>query len=161
MFGLQYEEWEIHIEVPEKEIFASKKKAEETAEKADTLVFLAENGIYLLYGKNVYEIIGNENILCEFYQMKPEVFERLGPPLAPEDIDQLIQEDKLEETIFSDRYMITENDFEKKDFSIQQLYLDIFKEYPPAAFPYLPEYPEKKGMPCYIFESIWYQVERS
>lgn len=161
IFGLQYEAWEIHIEVPEKEMFASQKKAEESAEKADTLAFLTENGIYLLYGKNVYEIVGNENILCEFYQMKPEVFERLGPPLAPEDIDQLIREDRLEETIFSDHYMITENDFEKKDCSIQKLYLEILRKYTPGAFPYLPEYPEKKGIPCYIFESIWYQVERS
>lgn len=113
-FGLQYEEWEIHMEVPDREMFVSQKQAEETVEKADAVCFLTEKGIYFLYGKTVYEILGTENIQCEFYQMKPELFERLGPPLSPEDIAQLIREDRLEETIFSSRYMITENDFEKR-----------------------------------------------
>lgn len=160
-FGLQYEEWEIHIEVPDKEMFSSQKQAEEMVEKADVMVFLTEKGIYFLYGKNVYEIFEIESIQCEFYQMKPELFERLGPPLSPEDIAQLIREDRLEEILFSSRYMITENDFEKKDISIRQLYHKILQEYSPVGFPYLPEYPEKKEEPCYIFESIWYQVERS
>lgn len=160
MFGLQYEEWEIRIEVPDKEMFVSQKQAEETVEKAKAIGFLTEKGIYLLYGKNVYEILETESIQCEFYQMKPELFERLGPPLGPEDIVQLIREDRLEETLFSSRYMITENDFEKKDISIQQLYHEILQTYSTTAFPYLPEYPKKKGEPCYIFESIWYQVER-
>ena len=159
-FGLQYEEWEIHMEVPDREMFVSQKQAEETVEKADAVCFLTEKGIYFLYGKTVYEILGTENIQCEFYQMKPELFERLGPPLSPEDIAQLIREDRLEETIFSSRYMITENDFEKKDLSIRRLYHEILQEYSPMGLPYLPEYPEKQGEPWYIFESIWYQVER-
>lgn len=161
IFGLQYESWEIRMEVPDKEIFVSQKEAEETVEQADAVGFLTETGIYLLYGNNVYEIVEKENILCEFYQMKPELFERLGPPLGPEDINQLIKEDKLEETIFSSRYMITENDFEKRRLSTQELFYEILQKYSPTGFPSLPEYPEKKGKPCYVFESIWYQVERS
>ena len=74
IFGLQYESWEIRMEVPDKEIFVSQKEAEETVEQADAVGFLTETGIYLLYGNNVYEIVEKENILCEFYQMKPELF---------------------------------------------------------------------------------------
>ena len=60
-------------------MFVSQKQAEETVEKADAIGFLTEKGIYFLYGKNVYEILETENIQCEFYQMKPELFEQLHP----------------------------------------------------------------------------------
>lgn len=83
----------------------------------------------------------------------------MGPPLSPDDLDQLIEKGQLESVIFSERYMLTENDYEEFNGTLVEAYNELKKNRPVRyQMPETLEYPEEAGIPGYLFESIWYST---
>jgi len=92
--------------------------------------------------------------------LKDEVYERLGRPLSPEDIDRLIEQKQLEEIIFSSQYMVNENDFQIRRENLSVIFKEIEQHNESVKLAALEPYPEMAGQRGFLFESLWYALER-
>lgn len=158
-FGFQYEAWELEAHLPDWEEYPSDQEAEKSSAEVSVFAILTANAIFLFYRNVVIKIFPEQKELYSFSVLKEEVYERLGPPLSAEDIDQLIEKDELESVIFSEHYLLTENDYIVYPLSLKEAYKEMEKHgRPKHQMPKMQEYPEMQGIKGYLFESMWYQV---
>ena len=86
-FGLQYEAWMLEIRIPDWLEFPSKEQALKYGEQAEVSVFLKAEAIFLLFDGSKEKILPQQTELYQFSYLKEKTYDRLGPPLSPEDID--------------------------------------------------------------------------
>lgn len=77
------------------------------------------------------KILPEQQERYQFSYLCEEAYERLGPPLSPEDIDKLIEKGRLEEVIFSPRYMLTEDDYVEFHGDLSEVYKELAKRRKP------------------------------
>lgn len=123
---------------------------------------LTADAIFLFQDGSIQKILPEEKDIYRFSILNEEAYDRLGPPLSAEDIDQLIEKKELESTIFSDRYMLSEDDYEEFKGNLTAAYklLEQKRSKPTHHMPVTPDYPDCANIKGYLFESIWYQIER-
>lgn len=159
-FGLQYDAWEMEMKLPDWESYESDAQAEKSSEETMVSALLCADAIFLFYRDSVQKILPAQRELYQFSFLKEKAYDRLGPPLSPDDLDQLIEKGQLESVIFSERYMLTENDYEEFNGTLVEVYNELKKNRPVRyQMPETLEYPEEAGTPGYLFESIWYRVK--
>jgi len=159
-FGLQYDAWEMEIRLPDWESYETEAEAERSSEETMVSALLCADAIFLFYRDSVQKILPVQKELYRFSFLKEKVYDRLGPPLSPDDLDQLIEKGQLESVIFSDCYMLTENDYEKFNGTLVEAYKELKNNRPMGhRMPETSEYPKEAGTPGFLFESIWYGVK--
>ena len=67
--------------------FPSKEQALKYGEQAEVSVFLKAEAIFLLFDGSKEKILPQQTELYQFSYLKEKTYDRLGPPLSPEDID--------------------------------------------------------------------------
>jgi len=159
-FGFQYEAWEMKIYLPETVCFQAEEEACGDTAGRNPSAFLTSESIFMIEKGCVEEIAANEQDLYEFSVLKDEVYERLGRPLSPEDIDRLIEEKQLEEIVFSSQYMVNEDDYQTRREDLAVIFKEIRQHNEPIKLAALEPYPELAGQSGFLFESLWYALER-
>ncbi len=160
-FGLQYDAWEMVIQIPDWIEYASEEEAHKMSEDTTVFALLTANAIFLFCEGSVQRILPGEREIYQFSVLEEDVYNRLGHPLAPDDIDELVEKGNLESVIFSDRYMVTEDDYVEFNGDASEAFKELKKRLKPLH--HMPEtkgFPESTGIQGYLFESIWYKVER-
>lgn len=160
-FGLQYDAWELTILLPDWEEYESEAEAHKRCEKMSVFALVTADAIFLSYDKMLQKIMPSEMDVYFFSVLSEDAYKHLGPPLSPEDIDQLIEKDELERVLFSSHYMLTENDYRKFEGDLEDAYWELYRKH--AKLHQMPEmegYAEYQGISGYLFECIWYGVER-
>lgn len=155
-YGLQHGAWELAVRLPDWEEYRTEEEARKISERRTVSALLTADAIFLYYGGLKTEILPQQQELYRFSFLKEDAYERLGPPLSPEDLDRLVEKGMLEEVIFSSRYMLTENDYAEFPGTLSEAFLELKQ----AGEPVFWEKDGSRGQPGYLFESIWYQVER-
>lgn len=155
-YGLQYGAWELELRLPDWEEYMSEGEAKKTSENRAVSALLTADAIFLFYDKMEFKIFPEEQELYRFSFLKERAYDRLGPPLSPEDLDRLIAKDMLEEVIFSGRYMVTEDDYSEFSENLTEAFIKLEKSGEPKQ-------KKKSGgrtLQGFLFESVWYQAER-
>lgn len=159
-YGLQYDAWELAVCLPDWEEFESEVDARKKSEERMVFALLAADAIFLFYEGIIHKILPNQQELYHFSYLNEEAYERLGPPLSPEDIDILIEKGKLEEVIFSSRYMLTDNDYTEFAGDLSEVYGNLKKAGKPLRqLVNGAGQMERNNVSGYLFECIWYQAE--
>lgn len=159
-FGLQYDAWEMEIRLPDWESYETEAEAEKNSEETMVSALLCADAIFLFYRDSVQKILPVQKELYHFSFLKEKAYDRLGPPLSSDELDQLIEKGQLESVIFSDRYMLTENDYEEFNGTLVEAYNELKSSRPMRyRMPEILEYPKEAGTPGFLFESIWYGVK--
>lgn len=159
-FGLQYDAWEMEIRLPDWESYETEAEAEKSSEETMVSALLCADAIFLFYRDSVQKILPVQKELYHFSFLKEKAYDRLGPPLSSVELDQLIEKGQLESVIFSDRYMLTENDYEEFNGTLVEAYNELKSSRPMRYWmPETLEYPKEAGTPGFLFESIWYGVK--
>jgi hypothetical protein len=149
----------LEVCLPDWEEYPSWTAAKKNCEEVSVFAFLTADAIFLFYGDEVVKIFPEQQELYSFSVLNEETYERLGPPLSPEDMDQLIEKGELESVIFSEHYLLNENDYTKYPKLLGDAYRELeIHVRPKHQMPQLTEYPEANGIKGYLFESIWYQA---
>lgn len=159
-YGLQYDAWELAVQLPELEMYESEEEARRISEEQTVSALLTADAIFLFYGKLVQKFLPEQREFYQFSFLKEKAYDRLGPPLSPEDIDKLIEKDMLEEVIFSSQYILTEDDYAEFQGDLSEVYREIRKTKKPGYR--LPEkLADREGREScgYLFGSLWYKVE--
>lgn len=157
-YGLQYDAWELVIQLPDWEEYRSEEEAKKNSENRMVSALLTADAIFLFYGSTLLEFLPDQTEFYRFSYIDEKVYERLGPPLTHEDIDMLIEKDMLEEVIFSSRYILTDEDYIEFQGDLREVFTALQKIREPAY--QLPQrFQEKREVSGYLFESIWYQTE--
>lgn len=160
-FGLQYDAWEMAIQMPDWVEYASEAEAHKISGDTTVFALLTANAIFLFYERNIHRILPNEQEIYQFSVLDEDVYDRLGPPLSPDDIDELVEQGNLDSVIFSERYMVTEDDYvEFKGDASEAFKILRQKQKPLHHMPETKEFPKSTGIAGYLFESIWYKVDR-
>lgn len=155
-YGLHYDAWELELRLPDWEEYATEWEAEKKIGNRTVSALLTADAIFLFYDGTEMRISPEQQEAYRFSFIKEETYERLGPPLSPEDLDRLIEKDMLEEVIFGSRYMLTENDYTEFHGNLTDAFLEMKKSRRPQIW-------EKGGdgkLAGYLFGSVWYQAER-
>lgn len=155
-YGLQYEAWELELRLPDWEEYGTEQEARDRIGNRTVFALLTADAIFLFYSGMEQRISTEQKEVYRFSCIKEETFERLGPPLSPEDLDRLIEKDLLEEVIFSSRYMLTENDYTEFSGDLADVFMELMKSGNPKVR-------KRSGggkLTGYLFESVWYQAER-
>ncbi|MFR3949001.1 MAG: hypothetical protein ACLTZM_19265 [Ruminococcus sp.] len=140
----------LEIRIPDWLEFPSKEQALKYGEQAEVSVFLKAEAIFLLFDGSKEKILPQQTELYQFSYTKEKTYDRLGPPLSPEDIDHLVEVGELEQVLFSEKYirqkMITRNFPETlwKPFGNWKRSTD--------------HHPEKRNRGI-CFEALWYRAE--
>lgn len=75
-------------------MYESEEEARRKSEEQTTVsALLTADAIFLFYGKLVEKLLPEQREFYQFSFLKENVYDRLGPPLSPEDIDKLIEKD--------------------------------------------------------------------
>lgn len=160
-FGLQYDAWEMTIKMPDWVEYASETEAHKNNEETTVFALLTADAIFLFYEGSIQKVFPDDREVYEFSFLNEDAYNRLGPPLSPDDIDALIEKGELESVIFSDRYMVTESDYTEFRGDSCDAYRELRKKSEPLHhMPDTGEFPESAGTAGYLFESIWYKAER-
>lgn len=149
-FGLQYEAWMLEIRIPDWLEFPSKEQALKYGEQAEVSVFLKAEAIFLLFDGSKEKILPQQTELYQFSYLKEKTYDRLGPPLSPEDIDHLVEVGELEQVLFSEKYILTEDDYQEFSGNLMEAFQELEKEYGP---------PPREKEQGYLFQALWYQAE--
>lgn len=159
-FGLQYDAWEMEIRLPDWESYETEEEAEKSSEEMRVSALLCADAIFLFYRDRVQKILPMQKELYHFSFLKEKTYDRLGPPLSSDHLDQLIEKGQLEAVIFSERYMLTESDYEEFHGTLSEAYRELEHSRPVRyKMPEVLEYPQVAGTPGFLFEGIWYGVK--
>lgn len=148
------------MQLPDWEEYETKEEADKKSENRMVSALLAADAIFLLYEGTVQKILPEQQEYYRFSYLCEKAYERLAPPLSPEDMDKLIEKGRLEEVVFSPRYMLTEDDYVEFHGDLSEVYKELAKDRKPRYR--LPEHlacREGKTVLGYLFESIWYKTE--
>ena len=155
-YGLQYGAWELELCLPDREKYSTEDEARKKSENRTVSALLTADAIFLFYDGMESQIFPEQQKLYRFSFLKEETYDRLGPPLSPEDMDRLIAKDMLEEVIFSGRYMVTENDYTEFHGNLAEVFMELEKLEKPMQW----EKGSGQKRQGFLFESVWYQAER-
>lgn len=159
-YGLQYDEWELAVQLPELEEYGSEEEARKKSEDRMVSALLTADAIFLFYGRTVQKLLPYQKEFYHFSFLNEKAYDRLGPPLSPEDIDRLIEKDLLEEVIFSSQYMLTDADYVEFQGDLSDVYRELKKKKRPVyRLPAHLDGRDGKEAFGYLFESLWYQTE--
>lgn len=148
------------IQLPDWEEYESEFEAHKSNEETMVFALLTANAIFIFHNGSVQKIMPDQQEVYKFLVLNEDAYNRLGPPLSPEDLDQLIEKGELETVIFGDRYMITDNDYTEFAGDITRAYKALKRNMEPLHhMPETQEFQEYADIPGYLFESIWYKVE--
>ena len=153
-YGLQHGPWELELHLPEWEEYGTEEEVRKWSENREVSALLTADAIFLSFDGTELEIFPEQTESYSFSLLKKETYERLGPPLSPEDLDRLIGKDMLEEVIFSSRYMVTENDYREFPGSLAGVFIELGQSEEPLCRK-TDDGRERYG---YLFESVWYQA---
>lgn len=140
----------LHIRLPDWLEFESREQALKYGETAVVSVVLTAEAIFLLLNGNEEKILPMQTEAYRFSFLKEKAYDRLGPPLSPDDIDCLVELGELESVLFSEQYILTEDDYQEFSGTLSQAFQRMAKEYTPS------DWEQGEG---YLFEGIWYQAE--
>lgn len=76
----------LEIRIPDWLEFPSKEQALKYGEQAEVSVFLKAEAIFLLFDGSKEKILPQQTELYQFSYLKEKTYDRLGPPLSPEDM---------------------------------------------------------------------------
>lgn len=82
-YGLQYDAWELAVQLPELEMYESEEEARRISEEQTVSALLTADAIFLFYGTGP-EILPEQRGFYQFSFLKEKAYDRLGPPLSPE-----------------------------------------------------------------------------
>lgn len=157
---MQYDAWELAVQLPEPEMYESEEEARKKSEEQTVSALLTADAIFLFYGKTMQKLLPEQREFYQFSLLKENAYDRLGPPLSPEDIDGLIEKDMLEEVIFSSQYILTEDDYTEFQGDLSAVFREIRKTRKPGyRLPKGLESREGGEIRGYLFGSLWYKVE--
>lgn len=154
MYGLHYDVWELAVRIPGWEEYKTEEEAGQEGESRKVSAMLTKNVIYLFYGDTIQKFFSGQRVSYSFSFLKEEICEQIGQPLTPEDIEELIERDRLEDVIFS-KYLVTETDYTQFQGSLSEVYEAIERKERPSDYLQL----EGEEIYGYLFESVWYQIE--
>lgn len=154
-YGLQYDVWELALCLPDWEEYMSEEEARNKSENRMVSALLTADAIFLFYDGMEFKIFSEQQELYRFSLIKEDTYDRLGPPLSPEDLDRLIAKDMLEEVIFSGRYMVTENDYTEFHGNLAEVFIELEKSGKPVPW----KKSSDRKLQGFLFESVWYQAE--
>lgn len=154
-YGLQYDAWELELRLPGWEEYRTEEDVGKKCGERMVSALLTTDAIFLFCDGLELKILPKQQEIYRFSYLKEDVYERLGPPLSPEDLDRLIEKDMLEEVIFSSRYMLTENDYMKFSGNLSEAYMELGKWKKPKSW----KRSSGQELCGYLFESVWYQAE--
>ena len=140
----------LEIRIPDWLEFPSKEQALKYGEQAEVSVFLKAEAIFLLFDGSKEKILPQQTELYQFSYLKEKTYDRLGPPLSPEDIDHLVEVGELEQVLFSEKYILTEDDYQEFSGNLMEAFQELEKEYGP---------PPREKEQGYLFQALWYQAE--
>lgn len=121
----------LEIRIPDWLEFSSKGQALKYGEQAEVSVFLKAEAIFLLFDGSKEKILPQQTELYQFSYLKEKTYDRLGPPLSPEDIDHLVEAGELEQVLFSEKYILTEDDYQEFSGNLMEAFQELEKEYGP------------------------------
>ena len=140
----------LEIRIPDWLEFPSKEQALKYGEQAEVSVFLKAEAIFLLFDGSKEKVLPQQTELYQFSYLKEKTYDRLGPPLSPEDIDHLVEVGELEQVLFSEKYILTEDDYQECSGNLMEAFQELEKEYGP---------PPREKEQGYLFQALWYQAE--
>ena len=140
----------LEIRIPDWLEFSSKEQALKYGEQAEVSVFLKAEAIFLLFDVGKEKILPQQTELYQFSYLKEKTYDRLGLPLSPEDIDHLVEAGELEQVLFSEKYILTEDDYQEFSGNLMEAFQELEKEYGP---------PPREKEQGYLFQALWYQAE--
>lgn len=159
-FGLQYGAWQMDIQLPDWIEYQSEREAHKSSEETTVFALLTADAIFLFHNGSVQKVFSEDRDVYQFSVLNEDAYNRLGPSLSPDDLDELIDKGDLESVIFSDRYMVTEDDYIEFKGDLTSAYKELkMRSEPLHLMPKTEDYPEYEGTKGYLFESIWYKVE--
>ncbi len=151
-YGLQYDIWNLSVQLPDREEYETEEEAREKSENRMVSALLTVDAIFLFYGDIMQKILPKQQELYGFSFLNESACERLGPPLLAEDLDELIKKERLEKVIFSEAYLLTDDDYMEFAGDLTEVFQELKKVQKP-------EYQMPGGGSGYLFESVWYEVE--
>ena len=151
-YGLLYDAWSLVVQLPDWEEYETEEKAREKSENRMVSALLTADAIFLFYEGAVQKILPEQQNIYGFSFLNESAYERLGPPLSPEDLDRLIEKGRLEEVLFSAAYMLTDNDYTEFAGDLTEVFQELKKIREPG-------YQMPEGGNGYLFESVWYEIE--
>ena len=154
VYGLHYDVWELAVRIPRWEEYKTEEEAGREGESRKVSAMLTKNVIYLFYGDTIQKFFAGQRVSYSFSFLKEEICEQIGQPLTLEDIEELIERDRLEDVIFS-KYLVTETDYTQFQGSLSEVYEAIERKERPSDYLHL----EGEEIYGYLFESVWYQIE--
>ena len=119
----------LEIRIPDWLEFPSKEQALKYGEQAEVSVFLKAEAIFLLFDGSKEKVLPQQTELYQFSYLKEKTYDRLGPPLSPEDIDHLVEVGELEQVLFSEKYILTEDDYQEFSGNLMEAFQELEKEY--------------------------------
>lgn len=136
IYGFNFKGTLIYATLPEVKTFKRQAMAEAVAGREHYRLILLPKSIHLISqltgAETTYTDNPEERRLLEFLIMKKDCLERLGPPLGPDEITALMGKGTLDETIFSEAYIIDEDkDFLQVDWKIAGLYGFLLESFQP------------------------------
>lgn len=115
----------LEIRIPDWLEFPSKEQALKYGEQAEVSVFLKAEAIFLLFDGSKEKILPQQTELYQFSYLKEKTYDRLGPPLSPEDIDHLVEVGELEQVLFSEKYILTEDDYQEFSGNLMEAFQEL------------------------------------
>lgn len=141
----------LEIRIPDWLEFPSKEQALKYGEQAEVSVFLKAEAIFLLFDGSKEKILPQQTELYQFSYLKEKTYDRLGPPLSPEDIDHLVEVGELEQVLFSEKYIMIQKVITRNfPETLWKAFQELEKEYGP---------PPREKEQGYLFQALWYQAE--
>jgi hypothetical protein len=130
-YSMQYSEFDFSILLYT--YFQNEKHASIFAEYSSPKIFLTAEAVLSIFTDlNVTVTIASEDkIQYKIKVFNPKKKKIIGKPLSLEDINLLIEADKLEEVIFSDEYMTSPEDYDELPISLIEFYQLLKKKYAP------------------------------
>ena len=140
----------LEIRIPDWLEFSSKEQALKYGEQAEVSVFLKAEAIFLLFDGSKEKILPQQTEFYQFSYLKEKTYDRLGPPLSPEDIDHLVEVGELEQVLFSEKYILTEDDYQEFPETLWKPFRNWKRS--------TDHHPREKEQ-GYLFQALWYQAE--
>ena len=112
--------------------------------------FLKSGSYFFAFDGSKEKILSQQTELYQFSYLKEKTYDKLGPPLSLEDIDHLVEVGELEQVLFSEKYILTEDDYQEFPGNLMEAFQEMEREYGP---------PPREKECGYLFQALWYQVE--
>lgn len=157
-FGFQFNAWEIEIRMPLEYRFRTWEDAHRTCREMAVKLIVFPDRLVVLMERDYLVLDDQESYKCR--RLKDEVYDAIGTPISPDDVNELIDKDILDEVISSGQYMLTDTDYEELELSIGDIYQMLMKKYQPMeTIPFGLGCQSLKAVNGFTFDSLYYQID--